>query len=99
MIRQIKVEPEHLILSAIALTFFTWFSVSAIFEGQIRMGRKLVGVSNIITRQDQPENYWCCTGFFLLLSVLGWFAVGLNAYRMMRERNRPQPKNDLSVEK
>ncbi len=97
MIRQKKVEPEHLILGAIVLMFFTWFSLSALLDGQIRMGVHGIS-SSIITVRDQPTTYWFCVGFFSLLTAFGWFAVGLNAYRMMRDRNRPQPKNDLSVE-
>jgi len=97
MTQQSKVAPEHLVGAALILAFFTWFSVSALFDGQIPMGRKLLGVSNLVTRQEHPCNYWFCVGFFLLLTALGWIAVGLNAYRMVRNKNRPELENKINT--
>ena len=94
--KQPKVEPEHLIGGALILGVITWFTFSALGAEQIRMG--IGGRGHMITRCDQPSEYWFSVGWFLLFSTLGWFAIALNAWRLVRNRNRPQPKDDFRIE-
>ena len=85
--RQQKVEPKHLMMAAVALTVPSWFIISSLISGQIRMG--LSGRSSIVSRYDQPNEYWVSVGVFLLLILFGWFGLGLNVYRLVRDkRNR-----------
>jgi hypothetical protein len=67
---QRKVEPEHVVGGSIALSVLTWFSVTALIEGEIR-GHTKGGRDWIATATDDPSSYWIMVAF-LLLTAFGW---------------------------
>ena len=95
--KRTKVEPQHVVFAAIVAGVFTWFTFSALGAGQIRMG--VSGHSSrIITMQAEPTNYWFSVGWFLFFSAMGWFAVGLSACRLVRNKFRTRRANDLDID-
>ncbi len=75
---------ESFICAAIVLSVFTWFTATAILKGETRMGR--AGYAKVITRADNPTEYWSSTGGFFAITAFGWFAVGLNVYRKLKQK-------------
>ena len=83
--RKSNVEPEHLVGASLVLTLFSWFITVALLNGSIRMGIR-GRASVIISRQEDPSDYWFSVGWLLFFTILGWVAVGLNGYRLLREK-------------
>jgi hypothetical protein len=85
MMRQHKVTPAQLIGGSTVLMLITWFIARSLISGQFPSGAR-GAASAIISREDQPADYWVFVGFFIAVTLLGWFAVGLNAYRLVKGR-------------
>lgn len=85
-----KITTEICISGAIVMMFFTWFTVTDLVNGEISMGS--AGLVTVISKEDDPSKYWLYTGLFSLITLVGWFAVGLNFYRIYyksKESNKP----------
>jgi len=80
---------EHFIFAGIVLLVFSWFTISALLNGQIRMKGR--GLAKVLTREGSPTAYWTSVGGFGVLTAFGWFAVGLNAYRKVKESKKDNP--------
>jgi len=80
---------EHFIFAGLVLLLFSWFTISALLHDQIRMGR--TGFAKVVTRETQPTAYWTSVGGFSAITALGWFAVGLNVYRKLKQSKKDDP--------
>ena len=80
-----RVEPEHLVVASLVLLHLSWFIIVALLDGNIRMGTGSLASVNL-SRQEDPSNYWFSVGWLFFFTIMGWIAVGLNAYRLFRGR-------------
>jgi len=76
---------EHIIAGAIILGLFSWFIVRAIYQEQIPMGGKGITIKSI-SRIDSPNEFWGSIIGLSFFTLLGWFAIGLNAYRLIKNK-------------
>jgi len=83
--------------NAIVAGAFTWFVFSALGAEQIRIGVRGRG-GHMITRCDQPNDYWFSVGWFLFFTAMARFVLGLSACRMVRNRNHPRSTDDVNIE-
>lgn len=77
---QIKITTGICVSGAVVMMLFTWFTVTALMDGEIPM--RSAGPVTVIDKEVDPDNYWLCTGVFALITLIGWFAIGLNLYRI-----------------
>jgi len=81
---------EHILAGVMLLSLFTWFTTSAILNDEIRMGGKVLPIE-VVTRAEHPGDYWTSVIIFSIITLFGWFAIGLNAYRRLRIKRKSEP--------
>ena len=86
-----------LAFAAPILLAMTWFTLSALHTGRIRMGDGVTPFSEVFTREDQPKDYWRSVGCFIAVTSFCWFGVGFHIFREYRRSKEENANRDETV--
>ncbi|HEY3762840.1 MAG TPA: hypothetical protein VGN23_13935 [Verrucomicrobiae bacterium] len=89
MTTQPKVTWASILFGCIVGLAFSWFTTWCLVTGKIPTGVR-GGPVTIIIEKERPTAYWIFLGTFIVITLFGWFAIGLNAYRLRQGKDKDQ---------